>query len=80
MDGQGEISNKHIETVLSLTNIVFIHFFEKDSLDKTSLDQLSEVLNLIHNNDDKIQICLLIRDTKETKELTKSEYPLWLPN
>jgi len=54
MDGQGEIPDSSLLSVLHLTNIVLIHFFEKDSNDETSVAELAETIKLIKNNDASI--------------------------
>ena len=79
MDGQGEIPNKNLYSVLPLTNIILIHFFEQDSTDKISVNLLTDKLKIIKDSDSEILICLILRDCSETKEFTRSEYPEWLP-
>jgi hypothetical protein len=54
MDGQGKIPDSSLISVLHLTNIVLIHFFEKDSNDETSVAELAETIKLIKNNDASI--------------------------
>ena len=67
MDGQGKIPDSSMLSVLYLTNIVLIHFLQKDSNDETSVAELAETIKLIKDKDSSIQICLIIRDCTETK-------------
>lgn len=54
MDGQGEIPDSSLLSVLHLTNIALIHFFEKDSNDETSVAKLAETIKLIKHSDASI--------------------------
>ena len=54
MDGQGKIPVSSLFSVLHLTNIVLIHFFEKDSVDKNSLAELLDTVNSIKDKDSTI--------------------------
>ena len=78
MDGQGEIPIKRLLSVLPLTNIVLIHFFEQDITDRISVEKLEEKLKMIKESDRYILICLIIRDS-ETKEIAKIDFPEWIP-
>jgi hypothetical protein len=54
MDGQGEIPDSSLLSVLPLTNIVLIHFFKKNSNDEISIAKLAETIKLIKDSDAQI--------------------------
>ena len=54
MDGQGKIPDSSLLSVLHLTNIVLIHFLQKDSNDETSVAELAETIKLIKDKDSSI--------------------------
>ena len=54
MDGQGKIPDSSLLSVLHLTNIVLIHFLQKDSNDETSVSELAETIKLIKDKDSTI--------------------------
>ncbi len=54
MDGQGKIPESSLLSVLPLTNIVLIHFMQKDSSDETSIAELAETIKLIKHKDSTI--------------------------
>ena len=47
MDGQGRVNKAVVNSVLKLTNILFIHFNAKDMQDETSIEELFEMIQLI---------------------------------
>lgn len=57
-----------------------IHFFQSDADDKSSVDKLRATFELIRNSDPEILICVILRDSDNTKQFNKNEYPLWLPH
>jgi hypothetical protein len=66
MDGQGILQKKTIQSVLSLTNLVVIHFMNSDCNDAKSKEELEMTLRAIKKADENIQICLILRDHSKT--------------
>ena len=63
-------------SALHLANIVFIHFSSKDlTNNEDSLNELYTVMKNVYEADASVSICILLRDTIESKVLSPDEYP-----
>ena len=62
MDGQGNLNNQAIKSVLKLTNITIINFSLPDFNDYEALTDLDNKVDIIKQSDPEICIILLVRD------------------
>lgn len=76
MDGQGKVSRQVIQSVLLLTNLVFIHYSVKDLQHPSIFNELCETIKDIKASDMNIKICVLLRDALESKHLEPVNYPV----
>ena len=77
MDGQGHLKNSTIKSVLTLTNIVMLHFNKNDFSQDSEWEELVETLKLIKKENQKQdvpKVILLIRDCSQFKMLQKIEF------
>ena len=51
MDGQGRINNNTIRSMLTLSNVIMIHFHYQDLDDEISVEELFELVKMIHDFD-----------------------------
>ena len=62
MDGQGNLNNQAIKSVLKLTNITIINFSLTDFNNYEALTDLDNKIDIIKQSDPEIFIILLVRD------------------
>ena len=62
IDGQGNLNDQAILSVLELTNIVILNFHFSEFNDEDSLKDLAYKVKMIKEKDRNIQIILVIRD------------------
>jgi hypothetical protein len=73
MDGQGLLKDEVILNSLILSNVLMIHFHNKDLSEKDTTDELINKIKMIKNRDNNVMIILIIRDSSETKILKFKE-------
>jgi hypothetical protein len=67
MDGQGNLNNQAIKSVLKLTNITIINFSLPDFNDYEALTDLDNKVDIIKQSDPEICIILLVRDANKSE-------------
>ena len=61
--------------MLLLSNLIFIHYSNKDFRKLSAFEELIEIVKEIRTHDENIKICILLRDTRETKHVDPEDYP-----